>query len=165
MANRNISRLCFVVAWMCVASLTASAQSFQVQCPTSTVTHPGRCTITIRSPLHWTDGPCAQAQGFFAPTTNVNGAIKCQQISGGDGFATMADGTQTYLFAFGPLSGLKDMADGKPGTQFPNVFNTATLGPKPGDPATANGIVPGTWPGISTADECASLQRSRWTGS
>ena len=40
----------------------------------------------------------------------MNGAIKCQQISGGDGFATMGDGTQTYLFAFGPLSGLADIA-------------------------------------------------------
>ena len=54
----------------------------------------------------------------------MNGAIKCQQIAGGDGFATMGDGTQTYLFSFGPLSGLADMAAGKPGTQFPSVFNT-----------------------------------------
>ena len=57
---------------------------------------------------------------------HVNGAIKCQQISGGDGYATMGDGTQTYLFSFGPLSGLADMATGKPGTQFPSVFNTTT---------------------------------------
>ena len=149
MANRNISRLCFSVALMCVASLTASAQSFQVQCPTTTVTHPATLHDNNSEPTY--TGPtdlALNAQGFFAPTANVNGAIKCQQISGGDGFATMADGTQTYLFAFGPLSGLKDMADGKPGTQFPNVFNTATLGLKPGDPATANGIVPGTWPGF-----------------
>jgi len=68
----------------------------------------------------------------------VNGAIKCQQISGGDGFATMGDGTQTYMFSFGPLSGLADIRDGKPGTQFPNVFNTPYSGPAflPGDPAT-----------------------------
>ena len=38
----------------------------------------------------------------------ANPGIKCQQISGGDGFATMGDGTQTYLFAFGPLSGMAD---------------------------------------------------------
>ena len=29
----------------------------------------------------------------------------------------MGDGTQTYLFAFGPLSGLADIANGLPGTQ------------------------------------------------
>jgi len=70
----------------------------------------------------------------------VNGAIKCQQISGGDGFATMGDGTQTYLFAFGPLSGLQDMANGLPGTEFPSVFNVPYGGTfKPGDPATADG--------------------------
>jgi FtsP/CotA-like multicopper oxidase with cupredoxin domain len=70
----------------------------------------------------------------------VNGAIKCQQISGGDGYSTMADGTQTFMFSFGPLSGLADMAAGKPGTQFPNIFNTtypSTLAP--GDPATTDG--------------------------
>jgi FtsP/CotA-like multicopper oxidase with cupredoxin domain len=71
----------------------------------------------------------------------VNGAIKCQQISGGDGYATMGDGTQTYLFSFGPLSGLADMAKGLPGTQFPNVFNQVYAGAalRPGDPATTDG--------------------------
>ena len=68
----------------------------------------------------------------------MNGAIKCQQISGGDGYATMGDGTQTYMFSFGPLSGLADIANGQPGTQFPNVFNTLYAGLRlvPGDPAT-----------------------------
>jgi FtsP/CotA-like multicopper oxidase with cupredoxin domain len=78
----------------------------------------------------------------------VNGAIKCQQISGGDGFATMGDGTQTYLFAFGPLSGLADIANGLPGTQFPKDFNMlppSTL--VPGDPATSNGLTANSWPG------------------
>jgi FtsP/CotA-like multicopper oxidase with cupredoxin domain len=67
----------------------------------------------------------------------VNGAIKCQQVSGGDGFATMADGSQTYLFSFGPLSGLADIANGLPGTEFPNVFNMPYAStPLPGDPYT-----------------------------
>jgi hypothetical protein len=54
----------------------------------------------------------------------VNGAIKCQQISGGDGYMTEGDGTQTFMFSFGPLSGLSDIAAGRPGSQFPYVFNT-----------------------------------------
>jgi FtsP/CotA-like multicopper oxidase with cupredoxin domain len=72
------------------------------------------------------------------PSTNVNGAIKCQQISGGDGYATMGDGTQTYMFSFGPLSGITDIANGMPGTEFPNTFNTVYSGAalRPGDPAT-----------------------------
>jgi FtsP/CotA-like multicopper oxidase with cupredoxin domain len=71
----------------------------------------------------------------------VNGAIKCQQISGGDGYATMGDGTQTYMFSFGPLSGLADIAAGNPGTQFPSTFNDMAPGTlRPGDPATTNGV-------------------------
>jgi FtsP/CotA-like multicopper oxidase with cupredoxin domain len=69
---------------------------------------------------------------------HVNGAIKCQQISGGDGYATMGDGTQTYMFSFGPLSGLADIANGLPGTQFPNKFNTIGFGLQVGDPATTD---------------------------
>jgi len=89
-------------------ALNASAQSFRVQCPTTTPLHTG--------------------------SPSVPGAIKCQQISGGDGYATMADGTQTYMFSFGPLSGLSDIANGLPGTQSANVFNTAYDGPAPFDP-------------------------------
>jgi FtsP/CotA-like multicopper oxidase with cupredoxin domain len=87
-------------------------------------------------------GPTAQAvnnQGFLAPSANVNGAVKCQQISGGDGYATMADGTQTYMFSFGPLSGLAKIANGQPGTDSPSEFNDVYLGTnplQPGDPAT-----------------------------
>jgi hypothetical protein len=49
--------------------------------------------------------------------------------------------------------GLKDMADGKPGTQFPNVFNDTTSALVPGDPAASLGITKGTWPAfpISTS--------------
>jgi FtsP/CotA-like multicopper oxidase with cupredoxin domain len=76
----------------------------------------------------------------LVPSASVNGAIKCQQVSGGDGYATMADGTQTFMFSFGPLSGLADIASGKPGTEFPNTFNTVYPGTLvPGDPATTDG--------------------------
>jgi FtsP/CotA-like multicopper oxidase with cupredoxin domain len=134
----------------------ASGQSFQVQCPASTITHPtaanNNSEPAYSGPTTFSPG----AKGYLEPTTNVNGAIKCQQISGGDGFATMGDGSQTYMFSFGPLSGLKDMADGKPGTEFPAVFNTmapTALPLMPGDPATGDGVVAGTWPGfpISTS--------------
>jgi hypothetical protein len=79
----------------------------------------------------------------------VNGAIKCQQISGGDGYSTMADGTQIFMFAFGPLSGLADIAAGHPATQFPYIFNTPFPGPGTltrGDPATTDGAQSGATP-------------------
>ena len=117
----------------------AGAQSFRVQCPTSTLTHPN-ANNDVSPPY---TGPTVLqpgSQGYLVPDTSkpVNGAIKCQQISGGDGYATMADGTQSYLFAFGPLSGLADIAKGLPGTESPSVFNSVYPGTLlPGDPATA----------------------------
>jgi FtsP/CotA-like multicopper oxidase with cupredoxin domain len=95
--------------WLCLLTLPVAAQSFRVQCPTSTSLHP---------PVNGQSNP----------------GIKCQQISGGDGYATMADGTQTYMFSFGPLSGLSDIANGLPGTQPSSVFNVAYDGPAPFDP-------------------------------
>jgi FtsP/CotA-like multicopper oxidase with cupredoxin domain len=127
---------------LAILSLPAAAQSFRVQCPTSTITHPtGGTTFPTdynSEPAYTGPTPLAvNLKGFFAPTKNVNGAIKCQQISGGDGYATMGDGTQTYMFSFGPLSGIVDIANGKPGTEYPNVFNTTFTGAlAPGDPDT-----------------------------
>src|SRR5258708_8610671 len=82
------------------------------------------------------------------PIANVNGAIKCQQISGGDGYSTMANGTQTFMFSFGPLSGVAAIAGGLPGTEFPSVFNGLYSGVNPnllpGDPATTDNAYNGS---------------------
>jgi Multicopper oxidase len=144
------------------ATVAASAQSFRVQCPNSTITHPNASNNSepaYNGPTQFTTG----AAGFVVPNTStVNGAIKCQQISGGDGFMTEADGTQTFMFSFGPLSGLADVAAGLPSTQFPSVFNTPwtdlnpTNCPTPttctgqlvrGDPATTDNATSGASPG------------------
>src|ERR1700756_3993908 len=126
---------------VCLVPLAARAQSFRVQCPTSTITHPSALTNVNAEPAY--SVPTAfttSAGGYLVPSSNVNGAIKCQQISGGDGYATMGDGTQTYMFSFGPLSGLADIAHGQPGTEFPAVFNGLYPGTlAPGDPATTDG--------------------------
>jgi FtsP/CotA-like multicopper oxidase with cupredoxin domain len=129
---------------LCLAPLTVSAQSFRVQCPTSTVTHPDPSNTGVNNSEPAYTGPTVltapSASTFQAPASNVNGAIKCQQVSGGDGYSTMANGTQTYMFSFGPLSGLADIANGQPGTEFPSVFNTVYPGViQPGDPATTDG--------------------------
>jgi len=142
----------FVVA---LAPAIASAQSFRVQCPPSTITHPAALHDNNTEPAY--NGPtqfstpvpatASTTGGYVVPASNVNGAIKCQQISGGDGYMTEADGTQTFMFSFGPLSGLADIAAGHPGTQFPGAFNT----PSPvtlvrGDPATTDGAGSGAVP-------------------
>ena len=93
-------RVLFALAIGAIA-LPAAAQTFRVQCPQTTELHPNGSEVDAAHP----------------------GLVKCQQISGGDGFATMADGTQTYLFAFGPLSGLKQIWNGQPGTTTANEFN------------------------------------------
>src|SRR5882724_7331322 len=104
---RKIFQLLLPIFLVCMVAATTNAQAFKVQCPMTTALHSG--------------------------SASDQGAIKCQQISGGDGYATMADGTQTYLFAFGPLSGLNDIAKGLPGTQRASVFLT------PYDPTSAVG--------------------------
>jgi hypothetical protein len=148
------------LAVLSLCPLPLMAQSFRVQCPTSTLTHPdpGNTGVNNAEPAY--NGPTQ----FTRPTTGaarwvvptpgtVNGAIKCQQISGGDGYSTMADGTQTFMFAFGPLSGLADVAAGHPSTQYPNVFNVPYQGPaanpylQHGDPATSDGETSGASPG------------------
>src|SRR5271157_3849853 len=143
-AIRKLSLLPLLVSLVTMAS----AQSFRVQCPTNTITHPSNLTNVNAEPPY--AGPTAfttvpvsgTTGGYLVPSSNVNGAIKCQQVSGGDGYSTMADGTQTFMFSFGPLSGLADIANGKPGTQFPSIFNTtAPAIPVPGDPATSDGAM------------------------
>ncbi|HKC17119.1 MAG TPA: multicopper oxidase family protein [Steroidobacteraceae bacterium] len=137
MRNISWSAGLLVITVGLLQALPAAAQSFRVQCPGSTITHP---SADNNSEPAYT-GPTVQAlnaAGYLAPTGNVNGAIKCQQIGGGDGYSTMGDGTQTYMFSFGPLSGVVDIANGLPGTEYPNVFNAPYTGPalQPGDPAT-----------------------------
>lgn len=77
------------VAALVLAAGPTFAQSFRVQCPNGTDLHPST----------------TDAKGNVV----ANPAIKCQHIAGGDGFATMADGNQIYLFGFGPLSGLASL--------------------------------------------------------
>src|SRR5947207_2690213 len=133
---RKLHQIGLLIAFVCVATGVARAQSFRVQCPTSTITHP--VAANNNSEPAYTGPTYTRTSGFPAAPANVNGAIKCQQISGGDGYSTMGDGTQTYMFSFGPLSGLVDIANGRPGTEPPSVFNAPYSGPTllPGDPAT-----------------------------
>ena len=158
MINLQLVRLGLPTILLALLSLPAGAQSFRVQCPTSTITHPTAANNNTEPAYVGSTALALGANGYLAPdltskTPNVNGAIKCQQISGGDGYATMGDGTQTYLFSFGPLSGIADIANGLPGTEFPNIFNSTYAGPPlaPGEPATTDNAAPGggqgiTWP-------------------
>ncbi|HEV7611753.1 MAG TPA: multicopper oxidase domain-containing protein [Steroidobacteraceae bacterium] len=150
MINTRLVQLGLPTILLALLSLPAAAQSFRVQCPSSTVTHPDPNNTGVNSAEHPYVGPTKLtpgANGYLVPDVpssnapvTANGAIKCQQIGGGDGYATMADGTQTYMFSFGPLSGLAHIAAGKPGTVFPEEFNRVYSGVfKPGDPATTDG--------------------------
>jgi FtsP/CotA-like multicopper oxidase with cupredoxin domain len=98
------------VLWIAAAislffATLAYGESFRVQCPSTTTLHPAKGS---------------------AP-----GQIKCQEIAGTDGFATMGDGHQIYLFDFGPLSGMSEIQQGRPGTVQAANFNN------PNDPNSA----------------------------
>jgi hypothetical protein len=144
---RKSQQVWLPIILVCLATVTASAQSFRVQCPSSTITHPTAANNNSEPAYIGPTTFTTSTSGFQVPSPNtVNGAIKCQQISGGDGYATMGDGTQTYMFSFGPLSGLHKIANGQPGTDSPSEFNklysdSAQPNPylQPGDPATTNG--------------------------
>ncbi|MBB5058726.1 FtsP/CotA-like multicopper oxidase with cupredoxin domain [Granulicella aggregans] len=119
----------------------AHAQAFRVQCPTSTSLHPSLGTGSPMGAGAAYTGPStitdSAANGTGLTYTSNGGVIRCQQVSGGDGYATMGDGNQIYMFAFGPLSGLSDISNGLPGTQLANVYNTMPPVPlQVGDPAT-----------------------------
>jgi hypothetical protein len=131
-----------------LAPALAGAQAFQgggsyrVQCPPATLRHPGGTSLgaggsgTVVTPHPESaeaayTGPhlrtvTASPDGHtLQPLTlwDEGGAIKCQEISGGDGYMTEADGNQTFMFAFGPLSGMLAIEQGQPGTEFPTTFN------------------------------------------
>lgn len=166
----------------CLFPAVASAQtyfqgggSFRPQCPTATIRHPGPTptggtgTVVNLTP-DYTEAPYTGPQvrtvakdptgvyTYSPPLTIVDsgGAIKCQQISGGDGMMTEADGNQTFMFSFGPLSGLNAIENGQPGTQFPVVFNSPYCDParpnyNSGQPnpyynTATNSCLPGTSP-------------------
>jgi Multicopper oxidase len=169
-----------------LATLGARAQSFRVQCPTSTITHPqtgNNCTANptgpgcnntepaYNGPTQFTRPTRGTGQYVLPTAGTVNGAIKCQQISGGDGYATMADGTQVFMFSFGPLSGLADVAAGHPSSQYPYIFNTPWPGCAKegtcatplvrGDPATTDGASSGASPGTAVPAATAAFN---WNG-
>ncbi len=137
----------------------ANAASFRIQCPTSTITHPNAANNNSEPAYLGPTVFATGANGYLTPSSNVNGAIKCQQVSGGDGYATMADGTQTFMFSFGPLSGLVDIANGQPGTEFPSVFNALYSGTLvPGDPAATDGATD------SPSYSAGNLSTFTWNG-
>ena len=100
MFETTFSRSTLAALLLMLFSLPAAAQSFMVQCPQDGVTalHPN------------------------GPNDKSNGQVKCQHIAGADGYATMADGTQTYVFGFSPLSGNDSVAAGGTGTMLPADF-------------------------------------------
>jgi FtsP/CotA-like multicopper oxidase with cupredoxin domain len=152
MSRRFAGAVVSLAVFILASTACATAQSFRVQCPTSTITHPSSLNNNNAEPAYSVPTSLTtNGNGYLVPTANVNGAIKCQQVSGGDGYSTMANGVQTFMFSFGPLSGLADIAKGLPGTEFPSVFNTAYPGTLlPGDPATTDGIAANTWPAWPT---------------
>jgi hypothetical protein len=134
--------LAWLVPTLANAQVFQGGGSYRVQCPTATLRHPGKTNLGsgssgsvvnpnpqsgeapytgpyTRTVTQSPDGHTLQPLTLF----DEGGAIKCQQISGGDGYMTEADGNQTFMFAFGPLSGLNAIENGQPGTEYPVTFN------------------------------------------
>ena len=124
---------------LCWWALPASAQNFMVQCPQNTLWHPANAAITTNPYASWPNLSSSGEPKYTGPksytpplnytnqvplTYTLNGGtVKCQQISGGDGYMTEADGNQTFMFSFGPLSGLDKIQKGGAGTDYPDEFD------------------------------------------
>src|SRR6266850_2478653 len=156
---RKPYQICLPILLVCLIPAVASGQapgsqgggSFRVQCPTATLLHPGgtgtgnstpaSAEAAYSGPITRTAATDPSGHYTYNPPltfTDNGGAIKCQQVSGGDGMMTEADGNQTYMFSFGPLSGLQAIQNGQAGTQLPAVFNKSYC-----DPANANSFYDG----------------------
>jgi len=106
-----------------------------LQCPSSTAYHPTIFPSGAPEPAYTGPAPLDVTLGGVRFSTAVNsdnqhppyinngGQIKCQEISGGDGFMTEGDGNQTFMFSFGPLSGIDNIQHGLPGTMLNTDFN------------------------------------------
>ena len=120
--------------------------SFRVQCPMTTPLHPnaiynpGNTANATGAPLTEASeppymGPVVTPEtvgGQHLSYTLNGGTVKCQEISGGDGYMTEADGNQTFMFSFGPLSGMELIMQGQPGTLFAADFNNTFHDPGTG---------------------------------
>jgi hypothetical protein len=160
-AGKIFTRLGLLTGFLCLATLAANAQnpkvqaggSFMVQCPATSPLHPTAISNpNLAVPLTEAAEPPYQGPVVTAETvggvplnyTLNGGTIKCQEISGGDGMVTMADGNQTFTFSFGPLSGLDLIKHGQPGTLFASDFNNLYNSPSlpsvcgPGTPKTCS---------------------------
>jgi hypothetical protein len=77
---RRPYQLWSLLALICLATVAASAQSFRVQCPTSTITHPDPASAGVNNSEPPYNGPTqftTNADGYVSPTSGtVNGAIK-----------------------------------------------------------------------------------------
>jgi FtsP/CotA-like multicopper oxidase with cupredoxin domain len=133
---KNIPRLLSLlpVFGLVLFAASAHAQSFRVQCPVGTQLHPANtaadpAVTTVADRAKYSTYTLAgRTDGLLNPTLAMaNGGIKCQQLSGGDGYATMGDGSQIYMFSFGPLSGLANLVQGLPGTVTSAEFNQSNV--------------------------------------
>ncbi len=68
-----------------------------IQCPCD-INNDGDC-LDIRS-----TGP--QSQRYNEPALAATQQVECMSLTGGDGFATMADGTPQYIFSFSNVTGV-----------------------------------------------------------
>jgi len=112
---------------------------------TSTLTHP--VPANNNSDPTYVGPTYTGTNGYGTTPAHVNGAIKCQQISGGDGYATWAMARRRTCSRSGrcPVSGTSRKAC--PGTEFPSIFNapfpvSTSNYLVPGDPATTIGVAP-----------------------
>jgi FtsP/CotA-like multicopper oxidase with cupredoxin domain len=90
--------LTLAFAAVLLAGAPAGAQ-VSIQCPCD-VTGDGDC-----EDINTTGNP---SERYDEPALALSLGVQCMHLSGGDGFATMADGRVQYIFSFADLTGIGD---------------------------------------------------------
>ena len=68
----------FVLAVAGLTALNAAAQSFRVQCPTSTITHPNAANNNSEPAYSGPTSFATNAQGYVVPSAKIKKALSLQ---------------------------------------------------------------------------------------
>ena len=152
MARKKFGMLMCLAVLGGLAALPASAQSFRVQCPTSTITHPDSTTTIVNSSEPTYDRPISSS---IRRVTSANGdRERRDQVPAGFGWRWLFDNGQWHAdihVFFRSTVGTRGHREwpawhGVPGG-FQHDVHAATSILMPGDPATTDGMMANTWTG------------------
>ena len=125
MLTSKLRTLSFLVVLVGLATLVATAQSFKVQCPASTITHPVAARNNSESAYN---GPTTSSSGAQGISNADDERERRRQVPANRGWRPFRDDGRRHPnlhVLLRTVVGVADMAAGIPGAEFTSVFNAA----------------------------------------